>query len=103
MEKKNKNGILASAGPLVSIQCGWPILRAEVAGLVIVVAAGGNGGHRRQCWAGVDIVMLTTIRVNVSDRVCTMGTHLLCSVLASSTAVVVVAFQHQRWGLSSGN
>ena len=49
METKNKNGILASAGPLVSTQCGWSILRAEVAGLVIVVAARGNGGHRRQC------------------------------------------------------
>ena len=99
MEKKNKNSILASAGLLVLTQCGWPILRAEVAGLVIVVAAGGNGGHRCQCWAGVDVVMLTTIQVNISDRVCMTGTHLSCSVLASSTAVVVVAFQHQCWGL----
>ena len=49
MEKKNKNGILASTGPLVSTQCGWSILRAEVAGLVIVMAARGNGGHRCQC------------------------------------------------------
>ena len=81
MEKKNKNSILASAGLLVLTQCGWPILRAEVAGLVIVVAAGGNGGHRRQCWVGVDVVMLTTIQANVSDRVCTTGTHLSCGVL----------------------
>ena len=49
MEKKNKNGILASTDLLVSTQCGWSILRAEVAGLVIVVATRGNGGHRRQC------------------------------------------------------
>ena len=30
---------------------------------------------------GVDIVMLMTIRANISDRVCTTGTHLSCSVL----------------------
>ena len=39
---------------------------------------------------GVDIVTLTTIWKNISDKVCTMGTHLSCGVLGVLRVVTVI-------------
>ena len=39
---------------------------------------------------GVDVVTLTTIRENVSDKVCTTGTHLSCGVLGVLRVVTVI-------------
>ena len=46
--------------------------------------------------------MLTMIRANVSDRVCTTGTHLSCSVLGVlGVRVVTVIDSNGGYGLST--
>ena len=39
---------------------------------------------------GVDVMTSTMIQANVSDEVCTTGTHLLCDVLGVLRVVTVI-------------